>query len=90
MTGSADFHLVMAAIRSCVDLTEFTSDDVWDRLQSAPVERNVVGKAMSEAHRIGFIEHAPDQYPRKSRRPEAKGRLIQVWRVKAPAASLFT
>jgi hypothetical protein len=69
----------MGAVRVTVaDLEELTSDDVWDRLDLIPAERNVVGKAMSEARRLGLIV-GTERFV-QSRRAEAKGRRIQVWK----------
>jgi len=76
--STADFKMVMAAIgHASGDLAEFTSDDIWDRLPATPMERNVVGKAVSEANRLGLIS-GTERFV-KSRRPESKGRRIQVW-----------
>jgi len=78
IVSTADFRAVMAAITAAaLELDEFSSDDVWDHLAVTPAERNVVGKAFSEANRLGLIE-GTERFV-KSRRPESKGRRIQVW-----------
>jgi len=74
-----DFDLVLAAVQDAAALNdEFTADDVWPLLDFIPTERNIVGKAFSEANRLGLIT-GTERFIR-SVRPEAKGRRVQVWR----------
>jgi hypothetical protein len=76
---STEFAQVLNAVRDAAALhDEFTTDDVWPLLNFTPSERNIVGKAFSEANRLGFIQ-GTERFVRSSR-PEAKGRRVQVWR----------
>ena len=53
---SADFVAALNAVRQAAERhDEFTTDDVWPLLDIVPAERNVVGKAFSEACRLGEI-----------------------------------
>ena len=75
----SDFDLVLVAVKEAArTLPEFTTDDVWPLLGFVPTERNVVGKAFSEACRQGYIV-GTERFV-KSKRAEAKGRRVQVWR----------
>lgn len=71
-------HALNAVRQAAADLGEITTDDVWPYLGVVPAERNVIGKAFSEASRRGLIV-GTERFV-KSRRPEAKGRRVQVWR----------
>lgn len=53
----------------------FTSDDVHYEIGDPP-HMNQMGAAFRDAHGMGLIESVGVQ---KSKRPESKGRLIQVW-----------
>lgn len=80
---SVDYTAAYQAVLHASDLhTEFTTDDVWPLLDVVPGERNVVGKAFSEACRQGLIV-GTERFIR-SKRPEAKGRRVQVWRKADP------
>ena len=82
---SADFEVALAAVRQAAErYDEFSTDDVWPLLDVVPAERNVVGKAFSEACRRGWIV-GTERFIRSSR-PEAKGRRVQVWRPATPSA----
>lgn len=82
---SADYEAALKAVREARDLhEEFSTDDVWPLLDGVPAERNVVGKAFSEACRQGWIV-GTERFIRSSR-PEAKGRRVQVWRSIDPPA----
>jgi len=82
---SADFEAALAAVRLASErFDEFCTDDIWPLLDAALAERNVVGKAFSEACRRGWIE-GTERFVR-STRPEAKGRRVQVWRTTTPSA----
>lgn len=88
MTATTEFVHVLATIRTVADRgEEFTTDDVWFELDFIPSERNVVGKAFSEANRIGIIE-GTERFV-QSRRTEAKGRRVQVWRVATSVGHLL-
>ena len=81
--STADFTAALKAVRQASDLhAEFTTDDVWPLLDVAPGERNVIGKAFSEACRRGLIV-GTDRFV-KSNRTESKGRRVQVWRKADP------
>lgn len=76
----AEFDGVLDAVISASQrYDEFTTDDVWPLLNFVPSERNVVGKAFSEAARRGLIV-GTERFI-KSTRPEAKGRRVQVWQL---------
>lgn len=76
--SSADFAQVMQALRDAAHaLPKLITDDVWPHLAAPPSERNVIGKAFSEANRLGILR--PTEQFVKSRRPESKGRRVQVW-----------
>lgn len=74
-----EFARVLAAVRAASERhAEFTTDDVWPLLGFEPSNRNIIGKAFGEAHRIGLIE-GTERFL-MSKRTEAKGRRVQVWR----------
>jgi hypothetical protein len=76
---TSEFERVLDAIqRACSRFHEFTTDEVWSLLDFVPTQRNIVGKAFAEAHRLGWIK-GTGRYV-KSTRPEARGRAVQVWR----------
>jgi hypothetical protein len=82
--ATADFEAALAAVRQAAErYDEFSTDDVWPLLDVAPAERNVVGKAFSEACRQGLIV-GTERFIRSSR-PEAKGRRVQVWQTAKPS-----
>lgn len=85
----SQFTAVLDAVKAAsAELDEFTTDDVWPRLGFEPDERNMVGKAFSEAARLGYIT-GTERFVR-SRRPEAKGRRVQVWTAsRTPTPGLF-
>ena len=75
----SDFTMAIEAIRQAAHLyEELTSDDVWPLLQQPPSEPAVVGKAIVEAKRLRLI-YGTERFVR-SKRPEARGRRVQVWR----------
>lgn len=60
---------------------EFTTDDVWQQLEGAPVqthEPRAMGAVIKQAAAAGFIK-ATDGWA-TSQRPECHGRPIKVWR----------
>lgn len=57
--------------------TRFTSDELRDAIGSPNGSGNACGAAIRHAHDIGLI--APDG-ARPSRRAEARGRVIVIWR----------
>ena len=57
---------------------EFTSDDLYPRLQVEPDDPNEVGYAFKEARRLGII--SATGRIKRSTRPAAKGRNVQVWK----------
>jgi hypothetical protein len=78
MTGTPEYRRVLTVIRELLtEGHEFTTDDVWPRLGFIPIEPNVVGKGFSELNRLGEIE-GTERFV-KSKRPEARGRRVQVW-----------
>lgn len=84
---SADGHWYLAAIYAVKKLAhscrEFTTDDVWPRLDKEEThERRALGAVMREAVERGWIK-ATDVH-RKSRRPACHARPVRVW------ASLIT
>lgn len=54
------------------------ADTLWPYLDHPPLIRNNVGKAFSEAARLGWIE-GTERFVKSTRRA-AKGRRVQVWR----------
>lgn len=86
--ASDDYQRVWVALNQAIrDNSVLTTDNVWPYLDRPPLERNVVGKAFSEAARTGLIVGTETFV--KSTRAEAKGRRVQLWRVVDPAAGLF-
>jgi len=78
--ATADYTAAFKAVREAAErYDEFTTDDVWPLLDVTPAERNVVGKAFSEACRQGLIV-GTERFVRSSR-PESKGRRVQVWQI---------
>lgn len=74
----SEFDQCLTALRQASEQYEFlTTDDFWPLLGFQPRERNNVGKAFSEANRLGWIK-GTEQFVR-SKRPEAKGRRVQLW-----------
>lgn len=65
---------------------EFTSDDLYLRLEVEPDDPNQIGAAFREAARIGIIQ--PTEKFVRSKRPASKGRRIGVWEAKN-AMALF-
>jgi len=67
--------------------TEFTADEVWERLPTKPREGRLVGALMRLAQSRGYIE--PTSRDRPSTRPRTHRRPIRIWRSRirdAPAA----
>lgn len=74
--------LLRSAIRGCCETLPdgFTSDEVRDLCKDIAPKPAQIGAAFRAAERSGEIEATGET--RKSARPEAKGRHVQVWRVK--------
>lgn len=71
----------LTEIRSlATERSEFTSDDLYPRLQVEPDDPNEVGFAFKEAARLGIIQ--PTNNYVRSKRRAAKGRRISVWQAK--------
>lgn len=56
---------------------EFTSDDLYPLLEVEPSDPNQIGYAFNEAKRLGII--SATGRIKKSKRPAAKGRNLQIW-----------
>jgi hypothetical protein len=59
------------------DRDYITSDDLYDKLLMKPHDPNQIGAAFRRAARLGIIQRTGRITP--SKRPEAKGRQIQLW-----------
>lgn len=66
--------------------SEFTSDDIYERLEQDPHDPNQIGAAFREAAKRGLIK-ATGRITR-SKRAAAKGRNIQIWE-RSVGPSLF-
>jgi hypothetical protein len=60
------------------ELAEFTTDDVWERLEHPPREGRQLGALMTSCQRAGLI--APTDAHRPSTRPNVNRRPIRIWR----------
>ena len=60
------------------ELSEFTSDEVWERLEHPPREGRQLGALMGNCQRAGLI--APTAAHRPSTRPNVNRRPIRIWR----------
>jgi hypothetical protein len=56
---------------------EFTTDEVWERLEQPPREGRQVGALMRHCQRAGFI--TPTEAHRPSSRPNVNRRPIRIW-----------
>jgi hypothetical protein len=59
-------------------IDEFTTDEVWERLEHPPREGRLLGALMHAAKRAGLID--PTDRHRPSRRPNVNRRPVRVWR----------
>lgn len=66
---------------------QLTSDDLYAHLEQEPHDPNQIGSAFREASKRGIIKATGTIV--RSKRPEAKGRNIQVWRASEPEGGLF-
>lgn len=73
-------HALTEIRQLATERNEFTSDDLYARLDVEPDDPNQIGAAFREAARLGIIQPT-DNYVRSKRR-EAKGRRIGVWQAK--------
>lgn len=64
--------------RLALELDEFTTDEVWERLDHPPREGRQLGALMLRSQRAGLIA-ATDAH-RPSRRPNVNRRPIRIWR----------
>lgn len=60
------------------ELAEFTTDEVWERLEHPPREGRQLGALMANCQRAGLI--APTEAHRPSTRPNVNRRPIRIWR----------
>jgi hypothetical protein len=60
------------------ELAEFTTDEVWERLEHPPREGRQLGALMANGQRAGLI--APTEAHRPSTRPNVNRRPIRIWR----------
>ena len=71
---------VLPEVRGIIaSLDEFTSDDLHERSGTKPEHVNWWGVLLAKLKNEGWIERIN---ARPSRRPEANGRLVSVWRLK--------
>lgn len=78
-TPSLWLHQAVGAVQLLAGERQyFTTDDVWDLLDSAPPEPRALGAVMREQARAGLIV-ATDR-TQKSRRVECHARPVRVWR----------
>lgn len=72
----------LAAVRlACVELDEWTVDDVWERLDAGrPPEGRAMGAVILQAARWGWCERT-DRY-RASSQPKCHANPRRVWRSK--------
>jgi hypothetical protein len=78
--GSDDFWAATArsAIKALAEtMSTFTADDLHEVGLPEPINKNCYGAALSAAANSGLIEIAGY---RKSRRREARSRVVSVWR----------
>jgi uncharacterized protein (DUF1778 family) len=60
------------------ELAEFTTDEVWERLEHPPREGRQLGALMNRCQRAGLI--AATEAHRPSTRPNVNRRPIRIWR----------
>jgi hypothetical protein len=60
------------------ELAEFTTDEVWERLEHPPREGRQLGALMTDRQRAGLI--AATEAHRPSTRPNVNRRPIRIWR----------
>lgn len=81
-TRIADASWQLAAIevvrRLAAELVDFTTDEIWERLEHPPREPRLFGPLMRACEREGIIERTEEFRP--STRPINHGRRQQVWR----------
>ena len=70
-------HAVTQIRQLASEREEFTSDDLYPLLEVEPDDPNQIGYAFNEAKRLGII--SATGRIKRSKRPAAKGRNVQIW-----------
>jgi hypothetical protein len=69
----------LATVRRCAESRSlFTTDLVWEHMESETHEPRAMGAVMLRAQKLGWIQ--PSENWELSRRPECHRRPIRVWR----------
>ena len=69
---------VMEIIFSIPVNQTFTTDYLWENVETVPNEQRAMGAVMTKARKLGVVE-STGRYI-KSRRPECHARPVMVWR----------
>lgn len=69
---------VMEIILSIPISQSFTTDYLWEQVESAPNEPRAMGAVMTRARRKGLVISTGNYI--KSRRPECHARPVMIWR----------